>query len=248
MTDLKKLAEPFPESDTEWRIGQSGTKGDGTVWARVLAYVTARAVMSRLDDVCGPAGWQVEYQFIGERGVTCRIGILVDGVWVWKQDGAEMTDIESFKGGISGAFKRAGSAWGIGRYLYQLESGWAHTSPKEQDGHEWAQTKDKKVFYWAPPALPAWALPKGTPVVGTGGPKSVAPKAKTSTPPVTPQGRTILLNQIMDTAAALGVSDDELGNWAQDEYGKGSKQMSDDELTDFLSKLQVEIGRKGEIA
>src|SRR5690606_38042070 len=78
--------------------------------------------------------------------------------WVTKWDGAENTEKEAVKGGLSGAMKRAAVQWGIGRYLYQLEEGWANV---HEGGQYSAQTKDKKWFRWDPPALPAWALPDG---------------------------------------------------------------------------------------
>ena len=48
--DLNKFDEPFSPEDIEWRIQQSGKTRDGKVWAMVLAYVTNRAIMKRLDD------------------------------------------------------------------------------------------------------------------------------------------------------------------------------------------------------
>lgn len=39
-------------------------------------------------------------------------------------DGAENTDIEPVKGGLSDAYKRAAVKWGIGRYLYDMEAAW----------------------------------------------------------------------------------------------------------------------------
>ena len=50
---LNNLRIPFPEEDIEWRIQQSGLS-NGMPWALVLAYVTNRAIMDRLDDVVGP--------------------------------------------------------------------------------------------------------------------------------------------------------------------------------------------------
>src|SRR5690606_17516766 len=38
--------------------------------------------------------------------------------------GAGNTDVEADKGGISDAFKRAAVKWGVGRYLYGVESPW----------------------------------------------------------------------------------------------------------------------------
>lgn len=163
--DLKKLAEPFPADDIEWRIQSSGLSG-GTPWARVLAYITARAIMDRLDEVCKPAFWKVRYTHEGG-GVMCHLAIDVSEVesevWVEKSDGAEQTDIEKFKGGLSSALKRAGSVWGIGRYLYKLESGFAECDKNTKKFPNYGKTKDGTAFSWKPPDLPPWALPAETP-------------------------------------------------------------------------------------
>jgi hypothetical protein len=45
-------------------------------------------------------------------------------VWVRKSDGAGETQVEGEKGAISDALKRAAVKWGIGRYLYDLDSPW----------------------------------------------------------------------------------------------------------------------------
>ena len=42
------LRDPFPENDIGWRIGRSGAK-DGDPWAMCLAYITNRAIQTRLD-------------------------------------------------------------------------------------------------------------------------------------------------------------------------------------------------------
>jgi hypothetical protein len=49
---------------------------------------------------------------------------------VTKFDGAENSDIEPIKGGLSDSFKRAASAWGVGRYLYDLDGIWVEIEPK----------------------------------------------------------------------------------------------------------------------
>lgn len=59
--DLLKLAEPFPEGDLEWRI-QSAGKGNNGIWARCVPYISNRAIMQRLDDVCGPGNWRNDYR------------------------------------------------------------------------------------------------------------------------------------------------------------------------------------------
>lgn len=56
----------------------------------------------------------------------CTIQIFDDDrhEWLEKTDGAENTDYEPVKGGLSDAMKRAASQWGIGRYLYKLGTPW----------------------------------------------------------------------------------------------------------------------------
>lgn len=161
--DLGRLKEPFPEADIEWRIQRSGIK-NGKPWALVLAYITNRAIQDRLDDVCGPDSWQNEYRPapLGE-GVLCGIGIKLESGWVWKWDGAENTQFEAVKGGLSGSMKRAAVQWGIGRYLYNLEAGFANF---DENGRYRDKIKDdstgKETWYkWNPPQLPSWALPGG---------------------------------------------------------------------------------------
>jgi len=156
--NLNELRKPFPIGDTEWRIQQSGLKGNKP-WGKVLAYITNRAIMERLDDVCGPGNWANQYDRGPEGGILCGISINVDGVWVTKWDGADNTTIEATKGGLSGSMKRAGVQWGIGRYLYKLEEGWANFS---DSGKHTAKIQNN-YFKWDPPSLPAWALPDVAP-------------------------------------------------------------------------------------
>ncbi len=163
--DLSKLKEPFKAEDIEWRIQQSG-ETNGRIWAKVLAYVTARAIENRLDEVCGPENWKNEFRKEGENGeYLCGISIKIDGEWITKWDGCSSagtnSNIDGFKTALSGSIKRAAATgWGIGRYLYSLEEGWAVIC---DDGMYSAKLKDSnKWFKWNPPQLPAWALPKET--------------------------------------------------------------------------------------
>lgn len=178
---LARLREPFHIDEVEFRLSQCGEKNGGGVWAQCLAYISARAIQDRLDEVCGPNGWKVAYEFVGTKGVICNLSILCGNEWVTKQDGAEMTDIESFKGGISSALKRAGSAWGMGRYLYGLDSFFATiVQDRNTKNAQYGKTKNGTVFYWTPPELPAWALPKnqmlqGMQEIPKTGPAPVAP-------------------------------------------------------------------------
>lgn len=138
---FQRLAAPFRPDQVSWRVGVSNKKkrqrelNDNNAKAtkgQVLAYIDARDVMDRLDDVCGPAGWQNRYTHADKKTI-CEIGILTpDGEWVWKADGAGESDIEAEKGALSDSFKRAAVRWGIGRYLYHLPSPWVDLDEREQ--------------------------------------------------------------------------------------------------------------------
>lgn len=184
ITDFEKFKEPFPEKDIEWRLQTCGSGKNG-VWALCLAYITSRAVQERLDTVCGPDGWKTSIIPVvttsenssrpGEKSSSkncnaflCELSIRVthdDGTveWISRVDGADATDIEPVKGGISGALKRVAVQFGIGRYLYNLEENFAQILPdgSTQKGYP-GKTKEGQKFKWLPPKLPAWALPKGT--------------------------------------------------------------------------------------
>ena len=154
------LAKPFHEEDIEWRVQSAGQK-DGKVWARVLAYVTNRAIMNRLDEVCGIYGWKNELLEISKGSFICGLSIKFDGEWITKWDGADATDIEPVKGAISGAMKRSAVQWGIGRYLYELEAGYANIHDKGK--HYQSGKKDSyPAFKWDAPPLPKWALPENS--------------------------------------------------------------------------------------
>jgi len=161
MSDLEKLQEVFDPIDIEWRVGSCGITNNKP-WATVLAYITNRAIMQRLDEVFGCMGWQNEYKEWHNNSQLCGISVYNKETkeWVTKWDGADNTNIESTKGGLSDSMKRAGYQWGIGRYLYNLESNFAETSLDKKQGWNKAKTKENKWFYWKTPNLPKWALPK----------------------------------------------------------------------------------------
>lgn len=132
------LKEPFDPKVISWRVGATSQDKKSGI---ALAYIDARDVMKRLDDVCG-LEWQSRYPFVG----CCEIGLKVDGEWIWRGNGADETNVEGVKGQYSDAFKRAAVLWGVGRYLYYLPN-------------VWVPLNDKKAII-KPPELPAWALPK----------------------------------------------------------------------------------------
>lgn len=137
MINFNDLKKPFPISSLKWRIGNKNREGTK---ANMLVYVDARMVQDRLDEVVGAGNWQFETRSmnsVNRQGNTFtiigRLGIKINDEWIWKEDGAENSDIEAAKGGISDAFKRAAVQWGIGRYLYNASdySTWAEVKSND---------------------------------------------------------------------------------------------------------------------
>lgn len=123
----EQLEKPFLDDELEFRVG--ATNSDKTK-GLALAYIQARAIQNRLDEVVGIENWRVSYKEING-GFLAKLELKINNEWIAKEDGANVTDYEAIKGGISSAFKRAASVWGIGRYLYEIESQWL---PIEQKG------------------------------------------------------------------------------------------------------------------
>lgn len=152
---LRELHAPFPAESVHWRA-QMVTKGrNDTPAALALAYIDARDVMDRLDRVCGPMNWQSEHFDAGNGKLGCRLGLFIDGMWVWKSDGAGDTDVEAEKGAFSSALKRAAVSWGVGRYLYDIGNVWVpcEATPdgnklrfKKFTADPWAHVKDAAAF------------------------------------------------------------------------------------------------------
>lgn len=137
MINFNDLKKPFPVSSLKWRVGNKNREGNK---ANMLVYVDARMVQDRLDEVVGAGNWQFETRSmnsVNRQGNTFtiigRLGIKINDEWIWKEDGAENSDIEAAKGGISDAFKRAAVQWGIGRYLYNASdySTWAEVKSND---------------------------------------------------------------------------------------------------------------------
>jgi hypothetical protein len=114
------LRAPFRSADIDFRPG--ATTKDKTK-AIGLAYVDKRIYEDRLDEFIGPENWSVEYRQIGDKGVICRLtiyGVVREDVGEFAQD-----DVATFPTAVAQAFKRACSAFGLGRYLYSLPQVWA---------------------------------------------------------------------------------------------------------------------------
>tara|TARA_Y100000310_G_scaffold332735_1_gene408866 strand:+ start:55 stop:915 length:861 start_codon:yes stop_codon:yes gene_type:complete len=135
----EKLAEATPPAEIKYRQAKYGlTEGESV---QMLAYIDARYVMQRLDEVFGVANWANEYILIGAKTFCKLSATFPDGTVVSKMDVGAETDFEQEKGVVSDALKRTAVLFGIGRDLYSLPKYWAEA------GHNGFVSKD-----WRPPS------------------------------------------------------------------------------------------------
>ena len=170
---FEKLSAPFADNEIEWRVMRCGEKNN-KVWAQLAAYVDARAIMNRLDDVVGPANWQTKFREIqtpNGAGILCTLSLCIEDKWVAKEDGADFSrGIEITKSGISDSLKRVAVQWGIGRDLYTLPTVWAENV---QDGYPPGGSnaiqitkKDPQIKAWCPrPAMSSFRKVEPNPPV-----------------------------------------------------------------------------------
>ena len=144
---FEEFGKPFPASDIGWRL-QYVDKDKLEGFA--VPFIDARAISDRLDAVVGQNRWKDTYEqwHSSQEEVSGRDGTAVKKVnsqlctiyiydeelkeWIGKTDGAENTDIESVKGGLSDAFKRCAVKWNIGRYLYKFEPVWVKAKKRNR--------------------------------------------------------------------------------------------------------------------
>jgi len=157
---LAALREPFPAEAIHWRAAKTFS-GQGGTKCIALAYLDARDVIDRMDEVFGADGWYESFTSLPPMPiVVCRIHANLYGepdraLWPFREDGAGLTQVEAEKGGLSAARKRcAALGWGIGLYLYSLGTTFAEydAQKKRIPPHEVQRLGN---------ALPSWAKPGG---------------------------------------------------------------------------------------
>lgn len=148
-----ELAAPFDPREVKWKPQM--VKQNRCL---AIAYIDARLVMDRLDEVVGVGHWQDRYEVLGDGSVICTLRVKfpapdatgTSGDWIEKQDVGSLSEQpdagDRLKSAFSDALKRAAVKFGIGRYLYRLPSQWVDYDPV------------KKMIVQAP-RLPDWAIP-----------------------------------------------------------------------------------------
>ena len=158
-TILAQLSEPFDPREIKWRV--THTSKDSRRGA-VIAYADPRAYQDRLNKIVTAAGWSSNYHvctltnIMRARGFnkevmsgkvlsTCKV--MIEGIGdhsatgeAWADEDCAMTSADAQ------AFKRACSAFGLGRYLYNLEEVWVDLDQHKQPTRL--------------PQLPKWAMPR----------------------------------------------------------------------------------------
>ncbi len=166
-----ELQEFFPQEVVGWK--PQAVKDNR---AMAVAYIDARDVENRLDEVVGIDHWKDDYTVLDGGNVVCTLSVRVNGEWVGKTDvGGESDqpdDGDRKKAAFSDAFKRAAVKWGIGRYLYSLPKQWVDFDPK------------KRAFV-REPELPAAfrPKPKQRPPAAQQPAATPAPQAQPTAPP-----------------------------------------------------------------
>ena len=144
--------------------------------ALALAYVDARVIQDRLDQVLGVEGWQDDYECLPDGSVVCRLRLRLGEDWVTKVDVGSPSEQpdggDRLKAAFSDALKRAAVKFGIGRYLYRLPSQWVDYDPQRR---QMVRT----------PTLPAFALPVKEPATEA----EPAPKVRARSAPAAPAQR-----------------------------------------------------------
>lgn len=127
----RQLAAPFDSNEVKWKPQAiSGSR------ALAVAYVDARVIQDRLDEVLGVTGWQDHYEFLSDGSCLCKLSARIAGEWIVKMDvggqSEQPDEGDRKKAALSDSLKRAAVKFGIGRYLYRLPSQWADYDPKKK--------------------------------------------------------------------------------------------------------------------
>ena len=173
------LAAPFEPREVKYK--PQSVKNNRCL---AMAYIDARLIQDRLDEVLGVENWEDGYKILVDGSVMCRLRVKLGDRWISKTDVGSPSEQpdggDRLKAAFSDALKRAAVKFGIGRYLYRLAAQWVDYDPVK-----------KQIIQV--PQMPAFGIPKSktpppaakpeapTPtVVAKPEPKAEAPKVEQS--------------------------------------------------------------------
>lgn len=128
---IADLTAPFPSDQIELKPGALTQSRDR---ALAMAYADSRVYQDRLDQVVGPADWQVAFALASD-GVVCTLSILgvsKADVGDFPLDHPEHANENRVTSAAAQAFKRACAQFGLGRFLYSLPRTWADYDPEKR--------------------------------------------------------------------------------------------------------------------
>jgi hypothetical protein len=122
-------APPVALELVEWRVDSPPTDPSLKLSrCRFVPYVNAPIVRRLLDEWVGPFGWEDTYEpatLGGQAGLWCHLTIHGPDRTVTKRDFGVPSNMESGKGLVSDAFKRAACLkWGVAGNVYDLPTLW----------------------------------------------------------------------------------------------------------------------------
>ncbi len=119
-TDISKLlTAPFAVEDISWKINNIMTTQRGT-FAMITYHIDARAVQKRLNDALGIFGWSFKF----EEANGFVHGKLEISNCIREDVGYPNSELskEPMKDAVSDALKRCAVHFGIGHFLYGMDS------------------------------------------------------------------------------------------------------------------------------
>ncbi len=145
---LKKLSAPFtvmgPDNkihpNHKWKV--KVTKGIDH--ALCVAYIDARQVTQRLNDVLGIDGWNDTLIETAGAALICELTILINDKEITRSNVGMPSEYAREKGKASDALKRAASMFGVGEYLYNMQP--VKLDKVQKNGKTYAATSDGKAL------------------------------------------------------------------------------------------------------
>lgn len=132
---MSGIFRPLRADEIEVRVASMSGKG-----YQLVLYKDSRCDKRILDEVFGPLRWKSEYREV-KGNLYCAISIWDEDLkqWISKEDCGTESNKEKEKGEASDAFKRAATAWGIGRELYTRIPIWVKGGTQPQINNDGSQ-------------------------------------------------------------------------------------------------------------
>jgi len=129
---IQALTTPIQPDEIEWRVQTvkySDPAKKNPERLTMVAYINNRCVQNRFDSAFGWDKWSCTFRELND-GFICQIRVETDSGFVIKEDGANKTQVEPVKGGISDSMKRCAVQFGLGRGLYEYPNVYIYNNTK----------------------------------------------------------------------------------------------------------------------